>query len=216
MATVSIGKAHRAFPVLWLSHLLLSPWLFKASNTQRVTRNPPLGHRGAAAPLNFLRIGQTQFLCMSHQPGKEEKSFYNMARIFANTFTLTWCHLEIWQETVELAQRHLSGVRPILSRSEHGTLIYMENDGGTQSSLHSSLAGCLLGKLPNTGLFFSFSSLLFKGSPIRSTAQSIPAIHCQECCMEPALGWLRWPPDLRNLRRTRKVCFSPGVYAETQ
>lgn len=80
-------------------------------------------------------------------------------------FTLTWCHLEIWQETVELAQRHCSGVRLILSRSEHRTLIHMENDGGNQSSLHSSLAECLLGKLPNTVLFFSFSSLLFKGSP---------------------------------------------------
>lgn len=97
-------------------------------------------------------------------------------------FTLTWCHLEIWQETVELAQRHCSGVRLILSRSEHRTLIHMENDEGNQSSLHSSLAECLLGKLPNTVLFFSFSSLLFKGSPIRNTAQSIPVLCCQEWC----------------------------------
>lgn len=135
--------------------------------------------------------------------------------ITRQTSILTWCHLEIWKEAVELAQRHLSGERLILSRSEHRTLIHMENDGGTKSSLHSSLAACLLGKLPNTVLFFSFSSLLFKGSPIRNRAQGIPVLHCQECCVETALGWLRWPPDLRNLRGTRKVCFSPEIYAET-
>lgn len=137
---------------------------------------------------------------------KEERGFFLPWQGSLQTFTLTWCRLQIWQGTVELAQRHLSDERLILSRSEHRTLIHMENDGGTQNSLHSSLAGCLLGKLPNTVLFFSFSSLLFKDSPIRSTAQSIPVLHCQERGVEAALGWLRSPADLRNLRGTRKVC----------
>lgn len=81
MATVSIGKAPRVISMLWSSHLLLSPWLFMANNTQTVVRNPPLEHRGAAAALNPL---QTQFLCVSDQPGKEENAFDNIARIFAN------------------------------------------------------------------------------------------------------------------------------------
>lgn len=75
MATVSVlGK-------LWSSQLLLSPRLCKANNTQRVVRNPPLEHRGAAAPLNLL---QTQFLCVSDQPGKEEEAYDNTPNVHFN------------------------------------------------------------------------------------------------------------------------------------
>lgn len=110
-----------------LFHSLLFPWIFKANNTQRVVRNPPLQqeHRGAAAPRKSF--ADATLSLTDRSATRRRRRTLKHGEGPGKQLTLT-CHPGNWQETIELARRHFSGASLIPSRSGGRTIIRMESD----------------------------------------------------------------------------------------